>query len=136
MESTVSPSFLSSMKLLSIPSTPASKSFLKMFKSTGPRTKPYRTPLVPGRQSYVTPFTVTFYAPPVSQLLTHCMRYHQVFLSVCVSIFINTLPDKMIVLRAKQVFPLKTSVISCNLFSNFHSEDNRKRSDMSHLKVF
>ncbi|KAJ7414450.1 hypothetical protein BTVI_41024 [Pitangus sulphuratus] len=50
-----------------IPSSPVHKSFMKMLKSTGPKTEPYVTPLVTGRQSDVSPFTITLCAQPVAE---------------------------------------------------------------------
>ncbi|KAJ7405944.1 hypothetical protein BTVI_67237 [Pitangus sulphuratus] len=58
--------FVSSVNFLSIPSTPASKSFMKMLKSTGPKMEPCGNSLVADNPFDVTPFTVTLYARSMS----------------------------------------------------------------------
>lgn len=44
---------------LKTPYSSTSKSFMKALKRTGPKTEPWRTPLVTGCQSDVTPLTIT-----------------------------------------------------------------------------
>ncbi|KAK4807110.1 hypothetical protein QYF61_018451 [Mycteria americana] len=49
-ESTAPPNLVSLANLLNVHSTPASRSFIKALKSTGPKTEPWGTPLVTGCQ--------------------------------------------------------------------------------------
>ncbi|KAK4831737.1 LOW QUALITY PROTEIN: hypothetical protein QYF61_018867 [Mycteria americana] len=56
-ESTAPPSLVSSANLLNVHLIPASTSFIKTLKSTGPKTEPWGTPLVTGCEPDVTPFT-------------------------------------------------------------------------------
>ncbi|KAJ7411591.1 hypothetical protein WISP_102183 [Willisornis vidua] len=74
--------------LLSIPSSPASKSLMKMMKRPGPKIEPCGTPLVTGNQPDVTSFTITLCARPMNQLLTHCMMC----LSSCAGHFVQKDP--------------------------------------------
>ncbi|CAN0178455.1 unnamed protein product, partial [Bubo scandiacus] len=51
-------------RVLSIPS---SRSSIKMLNRSGPKTEPWGTPLVTGRQLELTPLTTTLWARPSSQ---------------------------------------------------------------------
>lgn len=55
--------------------SPASRSFMKTLKITGPIMEPWGTPLVTGHQPDVTPFAVTLWAWPTIQLFTHLIVY-------------------------------------------------------------
>jgi len=63
------PTNLVSANLLRAPSSPTSKSFMKILKSTGPTVEPWGTPLVPGRQPDVTPFTISLWVQLVFTIL-------------------------------------------------------------------
>lgn len=77
-ESTPSGNFLLSANLLSVPSNAISKSLMKTVKRTGPKMETSGN-LLAGWQPGVTPFSITIWAWPVSQLFT----YHIMFLSTC-----------------------------------------------------
>lgn len=82
-ESAAPPNLVSFANLLSIPSSPASKSFLKTLKKIGPKMEPYGTPLLTGCQSDVSPFTL--WAQPVNQLFDCFITY----LSSCVLVVLS-----------------------------------------------
>jgi len=62
VESAAPPNLVSSTNLLKTTSSPTSKSFTKTLKKTGPKVEPLGTPLVPGCQPDVTPFTKILWA--------------------------------------------------------------------------
>jgi len=65
--STLPPSLMSFTNLLREHSIPLSRSLVKMLNQTGPKTEPWGTPLMNGRQPNLTPFTTTLCAWPFSQ---------------------------------------------------------------------
>ncbi|KAK4828032.1 hypothetical protein QYF61_022809 [Mycteria americana] len=67
---TLLPSLLSSANLLRVHSIPLSRSLIKILKKTGPKTKPWGTPLVTSCQLDLTLFTTSLWAQPSSQLFT------------------------------------------------------------------
>lgn len=52
---------------------------MKTTKRTGPKMVPWGTQIMTGCQSGVTPFAITHWARPISQLFTH----HTMYLSIC-----------------------------------------------------
>jgi len=56
-EPTALPNLVPSASLLTVRSSPASRSFIKTVKGTGLKMEPWGTPLVTGYQPNVTPFT-------------------------------------------------------------------------------
>ncbi|KAJ7404590.1 hypothetical protein BTVI_71900 [Pitangus sulphuratus] len=89
MESIVPPSFMSSANLLSIPSSPVSKSFMKMFKSTGSKMEHCGTPLVTSHQSGDPDRCPVHYYP---LCLTHepiAYPPHDVFIKLCAGNFVQ-----------------------------------------------
>lgn len=60
---------------VNIPSSPESKLFMKALKRTSLKMEPCRTLLVTNCQHDVTSFTITLWSCPISQLLTHHIKY-------------------------------------------------------------
>ncbi|KAK4828429.1 LOW QUALITY PROTEIN: hypothetical protein QYF61_026525 [Mycteria americana] len=68
--STLPHNLVSSANLLRARSIPSSRSLIKILNKTGPKTEPWGTPLVTGRQLDLVPFTTTLWAQPSSQFFT------------------------------------------------------------------
>ena len=64
-------SLVSSANLLRVHSMPLSMSLIRMLKSTGPRTDPWGTLLVPGLHPDTDPLIKTLWLCPASQFLIH-----------------------------------------------------------------